>query len=200
MGEHGDRSSIAARTARMGLRALGGWRFVGDTPTPRKAVCLAVPHTANLDGVLLVLLAGSVGMPISWMIKDSWGKGPVGAVVRSVGGLPIDRSAPRGMVGQMVEAFAATDDLYLVIPPEGTRRRVDYWKSGFYRIALGAEVPVVPGFLDYGKKEGGFGDPILLTGDPRADMDMIRAFYERANPAPRHPELFGPIRLKDEED
>lgn len=200
MTTRGDRNSTQARIARAGLRALGGWQYVGDIPEPRRAVCLAVPHTDNLDGVLLVLLAQSVGMPISWMVKDAWGRGVTGPLVRAVGGVPIDRSAPRGMVGQMIEAFARHEDLYLVIPPEGTRSRTEYWKSGFYRIALGAKVPIVPGYLDYRNKVGGFGQPIEMVGDVKADMDRIRSFYGHAAVMARHPEKFGPIRLREEDE
>lgn len=198
MDERGAPHPVSSRVARAWLKALGGWRFVGETPEPRRAVCLAVPHTDNLDGLLLVLLAQSVGMSISWMVKDTWGKPPLGPVIRAVGGVPIDRSRPNGMVGQMIEELEKRDDFYLVIPPEGTRKRAEHWKSGFYRIALGAKVPIVPGFLDYRDKVGGFGPPIELTGDVRADMDAIRAFYAKAKPKPRHPDQFGPIRLREE--
>ena len=199
MAERGDRTSLSARLAQASLRALGGWRFVGEIPQPRKAVCLAVPHTDNLDGMLLVLLSQSVGMTISWMIKDTWGKPPVGWLVRSVGGVPIDRSKAHGVVGEMIAEFARRDDFYLVIPPEGTRKRTEYWKSGFYHIALGAGVPVVPGLLDYRKKQGSFGEPITLTGNVRADMDVLRSTYAGVAAMARHPEMVGPIRLREEE-
>jgi 1-acyl-sn-glycerol-3-phosphate acyltransferase len=188
--------SLAARAA---LRALGGWRFVGDVPKPKKAVCLAVPHTDNMDGLMLVLLAQSVDMPIAWMVKDVWGKPPMGWAVRGVGGVPIERSRPHGMVGEMIAELRERDRMHLVIPPEGTRARADHWKSGFYRIALGAHVPVVPGFLDYRSKTGGFYDPIDLTGDVRRDMDAIRAFYPDLAAMARHPEKVGPIRLREED-
>lgn len=200
MGKRGDTSTINARIARTWLAAMGGWKFVGEIPAPRRAVCLAVPHTATKDGLLLVLLAQSVGMKIAWMVKDAWGKGLTGPLVRAVGGVPIDRSARHGMVEQMIEEMGKREDFHLVIPPEGTRSRAEYWKSGFYRIALGAGVPVVPGFLDYEKKVGGFGPPIDLTGDVRVDMQKLRDFYgpDAARMA-RHPELFGPIRLREED-
>ncbi len=190
--------TIASRSARVLLRALGGWRYVGPLPEPRKAVCLAVPHTDNLDGLLLVLLAQSVGLKITWMIKDAWTRPPFGPLVRAVGAIGIDRSRPHGMVEQMIEAFDRAGSLYLVIPPEGTRGRTEFWKSGFYWIARGADVPVVPGALDYRTRTGRFGPPIRLTGDVRADMDAIRAFYAQVAPTPRHPERFGPIRLREE--
>jgi 1-acyl-sn-glycerol-3-phosphate acyltransferase len=122
----------------------------------------------------------------------------MGPLIRAVGGVPIDRTQAHGMVGQMIEELGRREDFYLVIPPEGTRSRTEYWKSGFYRIALGAKVPIIPGFLDYREKVGGFGPPIEVTGDVRADMDAIRAFYEKMKPQPRHPDQFGPIRLREE--
>lgn len=194
-------SSPGGLLSRAWLRTLGGWRYEGELPAPRKAVCLAVPHTANLDGLLLVLLAHSVGLEISWMVKDVWTRAPVGWLVKGVGGVGIDRSRAHGMVQQMATEFERREELYLVIPPEGTRSRVDHWKSGFYRIARAAGVPVLPGYLDYRRRVGGFGEPIALTGDVRADMDRIRAFYGTgAGAMARHPDLFGPIRLREEEE
>ena len=159
-----------------------------------------MPHTSNLDGLLLVLLAQSVALPISWMVKASWARPPAGWMVKATGGVPIDRSRAHGMVDQMVDAFALRSPLYLVIPPEGTRSRSEYWKSGFYHIALRARVPILPGFLDYRSKEGGFGEPIELTGNVTADMDVIRAFYRDAAAMARYPEKFGPIRLREEDE
>lgn len=191
--------SVGGVVARVWLRALGGWQFEGELPAVRRAVCLAVPHTANLDGLLLVLLAKSVGMPVSWMVKDVWGRPPMGWIVRAVGGVPIDRSKANGMVDQMAGEMRARDDFHLIIPPEGTRSRVEHWKSGFYRIALAAGVPVVPGYLDYRRKRGGFGPPITLTGAISADMDRLRAYYGDAAPMARFPEKVGPLRLREED-
>lgn len=192
--------SKRARLARAGLAALGGWRYVGEVPSERRAVCLAFPHSDNLDGLLLLLLAQSVGLPISWMVKNSWGKGLANPLIRGVGGILIDRSKPNGMVGQMIEAFERSDELYLFIPPEGTRSYTDYWKSGFYRIALGANVPVLPGFLDYGTKTGGIGPPLTMTGDVRADMNLLRDHYgPNAASMAKYPEKVGPIRLREED-
>ncbi|HEU4405607.1 MAG TPA: 1-acyl-sn-glycerol-3-phosphate acyltransferase [Polyangiaceae bacterium] len=195
-----DSKRVRARLARAALAALGGWRYVGEVPAVKQGVCLAFPHTDNMDGVLLLLLAQSVGLPISWMVKDSWGRGVLGPLVRGAGGVLIDRSKANGMVGQMVEAFARADELFLFIPPEGTRGYTDYWKSGFYRIAIGANVPVMPGFLDYSTKTGGVGPPLAMTGDVRADMDRIRAHYgPNAAAMAKDPRKVGPIRLREEE-
>jgi 1-acyl-sn-glycerol-3-phosphate acyltransferase len=191
--------SIQSIVAGNALTALG-WEFVGGRPKPRKFVGLAVPHTANMDGLLMVLMAQKVGLEMSWMVKDAVDKPVLGQVVRRVGGVFIDRSAPHGVVDQMIHQFEQRDEFCLMIPPEGTRSRRDYWKSGFYHIALGAHVPVVPGFLDYKRKRGGFGDPIELTGDVHKDMDVIRAFYEEGDYGPCYPDKYGPIRLREEEE
>jgi 1-acyl-sn-glycerol-3-phosphate acyltransferase len=111
----------------------------------------------------------------------------------------IDRDRAGDVVGQMIEELQRRDEMVLVIPPEGTRGRAPYWKSGFYRIAVGADVPVVPGYLDFGRKRGGFGPPIRMTGDVRVDMDRIRAFYEEIAPTGYAPDDFGPIRLREED-
>jgi 1-acyl-sn-glycerol-3-phosphate acyltransferase len=177
---------------------LAGWKFEGGLPSPKKCVILAWPHTSNWDGLLLVLLCRSVGLDISWMIKSDWVKGPIAPGLRSLGAVAIDRSAPHNMVEQMVERFRTTERLALVVPPEGTRKRMPHWRSGFYHIALGAEVPVVPGYLDYRRKRGGFGPPIHLTGNMRADMDQIRAFYSQIDAHGCVPEFVGPILLAGE--
>ncbi len=177
---------------------LVGWKFEGEKPAVKKCVVLAFPHTSNWDGLLLVALTKSIGLEMSWMIKDDWFKGPMGAVLRGVGAVPVDRKGARNLVDQMIREFAKRDAFTLVIPPEGTRRRTETWKSGFYHIARGADVPVVPGYLDYGRKRAGLGPPIALTGDVKADMDRIRAFYATVNPSGKAPEHVGPIALRDE--
>ncbi len=196
----GSLSNLArARLAATSLKALG-WEFVGPPPAPSHAVCLAVPHTSNLDGVLMVLMAQSIGLEISWMVKDALDRPLVGDLVRATGGILIDRSKPNGVVGQMVEEFGRRDRLCLLVPPEGTRSRREYWKSGFYHIARSADVPLIPGFLDYRAKRGGFGEPISLTGNIREDMDAIRRFYTEGDYQPRYPDKFGPIRLREEDE
>jgi 1-acyl-sn-glycerol-3-phosphate acyltransferase len=177
---------------------LAGWRFEGGLPPEKKYVCLAVPHTSNWDGLLLVGLLQSVGLDMEWMIKDDWIKGPLGPVLRRLGAVGVDRSRHTNVVEQMIAEFQRRDRFALGIPPEATRSRAEHWKSGFYHIALGAQVPVVPGYLDYGRRRAGLGPAITLSGDVRADMDRIRAFYAEKKPVPFAPESFGPIRLREE--
>lgn len=180
------------------LRLLGGWRIETSAIPPERTVILAVPHTTNLDGLLLVLLTRSVGMSSSWMVKDYWLKPPFGWLTRRVGAIPVDRRKATGMVGQMVERFDRGGPFQLMIPPEGTRSLTTIWKSGFYRIALDAGVPVTPAYVDYRNRTGGFLEPITLSGDVETDMDAIRSAYPDARAMARHPEKFGPIRLDAE--
>jgi len=168
-------------------------------PTEPHAVMLAVPHTHNLDGLLLVLLTRSVGMKAYWMVKDTWVKPPMGWLTKRVGAVPINRQKANGVVGQMVEQFATRDDFLLMIPPEGTRSRAEHWRSGFYQIAIAADVPVIPAYLDYSTRRAGFGDAIMMTGNVNADMDLLREFYKDGPSMARTPEMFGPIRLRDED-
>ena len=187
-------SGIAARSL-----GLVGWQFEGPVPPEKKYVLLAVPHTSNWDGLLLIALTRSIGLPIEWMVKDAWVKGPLGPPMRGLGAVAVDRSRKTKMVDQMIEQFEARDRFVLAIPPEGTRSRAEYWKSGFYHIARGANVPVVPGYLDYGRKRAGLGPARMMTGDVRADMDGLRAFYAEKNPSPHDPSKYGPIRLREED-
>jgi len=186
------------KIARRLLRATG-WDFEGPVPAVPKCVAIAVPHTSNWDGVLMLAAAAAVGLDMSFMIKDDWLRGPMGPIMRKLGAVGIDRSKANNVVDGMIAELRHRDRLWLVIPPEGTRSRTEHWKSGFYHIARGANVPVVPGYLDFARKRAGLGDPITLTGDVRADMDKIRAFYAGLAPAGFDPDAFGPIRLREEE-
>ena len=177
---------------------LAGWEFETPLPAEKKYVCLAVPHTSNWDGVLLIALAGTVGLKMNFMIKSEWLRGPMGPLMRRLGAVAIERSRSTNVVQAMIDELRRRDALALVIPPEGTRGRAEHWKSGFYHIAVGAQVPIVPGYLDYGRKRAGLGAPIYPTGDVTADMDQIRTFYELMAPVAKVPGDFGPIRLREE--
>jgi 1-acyl-sn-glycerol-3-phosphate acyltransferase len=130
------------------------------------------------------------------MGKHTLFQGPIGRVMRGLGGVPVHRDRSNSLVTQMADIIEASDRIALTVPAEGTRGYTTHWKSGFYHIARAAEVPVVLGFLDYGRRRGGFGPEIVLTGDVREDMDEIRAFY--ADKQGRYPEMTGEILLKEE--
>jgi 1-acyl-sn-glycerol-3-phosphate acyltransferase len=180
------------------LLGLANWRIVPPPPELRHCVLIGAPHTSNWDGVLLLLYGAATGLRIHFMIKASWLRGPIGPLMRGLGGIAIDRSQRHNTVEQLAQAFAADPDLILAVAPEGTRRHVPYWKSGFYHIALAAGVPIALGYADYRRRETGCGPILMPSGDPAADMDRIRAFY--AEVTPRFPEKAGSIRLQTEID
>ncbi|HNP84547.1 MAG TPA: lysophospholipid acyltransferase family protein [Kouleothrix sp.] len=179
--------------ARLLLRLMG-WRVVGAMPPAPKVVLVVAPHTSNWDFPIMLLLALALGIKAKWMGKHTLFRPPVGWFLRRLGGVPIDRTARHNVVGQAVAAFDAADRMVLAVLPEGTRKRTAYWKSGFYYIAQGAQVPIVLGFADYQRKEGGIGSMIIPSGDMDADMAKLRAFYTGITG--RHPEQFGEVRLK----
>ncbi len=154
-----------------------GWKLQGKAPTEHKYVLIAVPHTSNWDFPLALAMAFVYRFDMHWMGKDSLFKGWRGPIMRWMGGIPITRSSSNNVVDQTIEAFNANDHLVIAIPPEGTRSRVDKWKTGFYYIALGAKVPIALAFLDYKRKTGGFLSMFHPTGDVETDIALIRACY-----------------------
>jgi 1-acyl-sn-glycerol-3-phosphate acyltransferase len=154
------------------------WRTVADHPREGGFVFTAAPHTSNWDAFYMLAVGAKERIAVHWLAKASLFKGPFRPLMRWLGGIPVDRTQRTSLVDTAVAAFAAKPDLILGISPEGTRQLVDHWKSGFYRIAQGAGVPVVPGFLDFGGKVGGAGAPIVMTGDPEEDLSRLRAFYQ----------------------
>jgi len=177
---------------------LSGWAFEGPMPATRRYVLIAAPHTSNWDFVYMMAMAWAVGVRLSWMGKASLFVFPLGTMFRALGGLPIRRDGPANLVEQSVARFTQGQDLVLAVPAEGTRRRGNTWRSGFYHIARLAEVPVVLGYLDYARRRGGLGPEVRPSGDVRADMDRIRAFY--ADKTGRYPAKFTTPRLAEESD
>ena len=182
--------------AKLFLRSTG-WTFEGEIPTQQRCVLIAAPHTSNWDLPYMLAFAWYCGIDINWMGKHQIFAGPQGRLMKALGGVPVRRDQKNDLVNQMVQTFNERETLFLTIPPEATRKRAEHWKSGFYRIALAAEVPIIPTLLDYGTKTGGFGPALHPTGNVSEDMDVLRAVY--ADSEAKHPELFGPIRLAEED-
>jgi len=156
---------------------LRGWKLQGELPATPKYVIVGVPHTSNWDFPLALAIAFIYGFDMQWMGKNSLFKGWRGPIMRWLGGIPIDRSSSTNVVAQTIEAFNTSDRLAIAIPPEGTRSKVNKWKTGFYYIALGANVPVVLAFLDYKHKTGGFLTTFYPTGDAEKDIAEMRNYY-----------------------
>lgn len=175
---------------------LSGWAFEGPVPAARRYVLIAAPHTSNWDFVYMMAMAWTLGIRLSWMGKASLFVFPIGVLFRALGGLPIRRGLRTNVVEQSAARFSQGSDLVLAVPAEGTRERGTAWRSGFYHIARLAEVPIVLGYLDYARKRGGLGPEVRPSGDVRADMDRVRAFY--ADKTGRHPSKFTTPRLAEE--
>ncbi len=174
------------------------WTFVHE-PLEDKTIVIGAPHTSNWDGVFMALCFWSIDRPFSFLVKDSIIKAPLlGPFVRSIGGVAVDRSSAHGVVGQVIARAAEADDFTLVLTPKGTRSPRKYWKSGFYRMARGADLPVALGFIDRSTMTFGWGPTIRLSGDVRADMEVIRAFY--ADKVGVKPEKASVPRLRAEEE
>jgi 1-acyl-sn-glycerol-3-phosphate acyltransferase len=173
-----------------------GWETVGTKAADEKLVLIAAPHTSNWDLVQLLAVKSILGVEISWIGKHTVFWWPLGPILRALGGVPVRRDHPEGIVEQIVRAFDQAEALCLVIAPEGTRSYTPYWKSGFYRIAKAAGVPIQLSFVDSARRQAGFGPTLTPSDDLRADMDKIRAFY--ADKVARHPDQAGEVRLREE--
>ncbi len=175
------------------LLRLFGWTPVYNVPNAPKFVIVAAPHTSNWDGLIVILMAFALRVRLHWLGKHTLFKPPFGFILRGFGGIPIDRTARHNAVEQAVQWFNRRERAALVIAPEGTRRKTDRWKTGFYHIAQGANVPMALGFIDYKTKTAGLGPVVEPTGDFEADMQTIRQFY--AGMTGRHPERMSEIKL-----
>ena len=178
--------------ARVVLR-LTRWGTEGDPPDAARFVAIAAPHTSNWDLLYLLMHGWYHDVDMSWLAKDSLFVGPLGWLLRAFGGIPVARGSRGGMVAALAAEFEASERLVVVIPPEGTRSWSDHWKSGFYRVAFAAQVPMVCVYLDYGNRIGGFGPAVVASGDVDGDMAVIRAFY--ADKAGKFPDQQSEIRL-----
>jgi 1-acyl-sn-glycerol-3-phosphate acyltransferase len=164
----------------------------------KKLVVAVAPHTSNWDLLFGLAIARMLDAKISWLGKHTIFWWPLGPILRALGGVPIRRDNPEELVDQIVRAFDEAETLSLAVTPEATRSYTPYWKSGFYRIAKAAGVPIQLGFLDYSRRRGGLGRVITPSDDVRADMDEIRAFF--ADKVGHHPEKVGEIRLHEEDE
>ena len=184
----GDILPLGARVPRKGrhrftrwigrsILKLGGWKMVGQFPDVPKAVLIGAPHSSNWDGVwgFAALLALDLDLRILGKKELFWG--PMGWAMRFLGVIPIDRSAPGGFVAQSIETMKHAERLWIGLAPEGTRKRVEHWKTGFWKLAHGAGVPVIHAYFHYPEKIIGIGPALDMSDDMAADMARIRAWY-----------------------
>lgn len=165
------------RLLAMGVLKLSGWKAIGKEIDHQRFVLIAAPHTSNWDFPLMLAVVLKLKLRVYWMGKDTLFPFPIGWLVKWLGGIPIDRSTSHNVVNETIRQYAEHEELIVLIPPEGTRSKVDRWKTGFYHIASKAKVPILLGYVDTASKEAGIADFFHVTGNLEDDMQEIRAFY-----------------------
>jgi 1-acyl-sn-glycerol-3-phosphate acyltransferase len=185
---------MRSRLASLVLR-LTGWTAVGDVP--RTGIVVGAPHTSNWDFVMMLLVMWRGGVTPRVLIKKELFRGPLGWLLPRLGGIPIDRDNPGDVVRGLVREARSGEPFLLILAAEGTRTKGGYWKSGFWRIARSAGLPIALAFIDGPSRTAGFGPTMRATADVVADMDKVRAFYRDKRGI--HPERRTEPRLREEE-
>ena len=157
---------------------LLNWKLIGHFPTLPKYIVAVVPHTSWLDFPIAILARNSTGEKIDFIGKDSLFKGPFGWIFKALGGTPVDRSKSNNLVDAIVDIFNSKDQFRLGISPEGTRKKVDRWKTGFYYIAKGARVTIVMATLDFENKQIQISAPYDTTDDKEKDFEFFHSFFK----------------------
>lgn len=159
------------------LLRMGGWRLAGEFPDERKLMIIVAPHSSGWDAIWGLAMKLALGVDVAFMAKQELFRGPLGWLLRRLGGFGVNRRSTAGVVEQVVARYRERDQLWLVIAPEGTRRRVEHWKSGFWRIARDAQVPVLCAYFHYPDRVIGIGPLLHTTDSLEADMARVREFY-----------------------
>jgi 1-acyl-sn-glycerol-3-phosphate acyltransferase len=170
-------NAFSRGVGRLGL-ALLGFRFEGSVPDVPRLVMIVAPHTSNWDFVAGLFAELALGLRARFIAKHTLFRGPFGSFLRWLGGIPVNRRAPGGVVENATQAMRTAEQLYLVITPEGTRKKVPEWRSGFYRIAHGAGVPILPVAFDYRKRAIVFEPLFEPSGDYEADLAALRSGFD----------------------
>ncbi len=166
-----------------------GWKVVGTFPPEiKKCILIAAPHTSMWDFILGRLAFYRFGIKVKFLIKVELFRFPFGGLLKSLGGIPVNRGKKNNMVDYVAEQLINSEKLIIVITPEGTRKYNAHWKKGFYHIALRANVPLVMAFIDYKKKEGGVGGILYPSGNFEEDFKTIEDFYSGCNA--KYPEKY----------
>lgn len=167
-----------------------GWKAMLPPIDGPKGIILGVPHTSAWDFVISWIYYTSVGGKASVMVKKEFFWGPLAPLMRSLGGVPVDRKRGATVAKQMIDAMNKAEKMHLAIAPEGTRQLTEKWKTGFHTIAKACDVPVYLGYFDWGRKQISCGERFELTDDAQADLKRIRQIYKEMGLKGKHPELF----------
>jgi 1-acyl-sn-glycerol-3-phosphate acyltransferase len=174
---------------------LVGWRTDVSMPEEKKFVMIGAPHTSNWDLPIGLLCFWSASLRLTWVAKKQLFVGPFNYFFRALGGIPVDRSVHTGFIEQIARQFDKHDKMVFGLTPEGTRSKTEYWKTGFYYIAMEAKVPICLAYIDYPSRTFGFGKMIKPSGDIDKDFELIKAFYQ--DKKGKRPNCQGPVQIKN---
>ncbi len=173
------------------LLGIFGWKVEGAVPNDlKRMVMVAAPHTSNWDYPIAIVAFMVIGIRMRYFIKDSYTKPPLGFIFKGLGAIGVNRSRRGNLTQFAVELLNESSEMVILVPAEGTRGKVEKWKTGFYHIAVEAEVPIVLGYVNYKNKIAGIGPVYYPTGDFQTDMDHIQKFYE--DKVGRFPDQYNP--------
>ena len=195
MPSNAQKKTLSQKLADFVLRLIS-WHVDVTLPEACKYVVIGAPHTTGWDLFYLMLMKLSTGIDMKWVGKDTLFRWPLGVFMRWLGGVPVKRHSNNNFVEQIVAQFRQREELIIAIAPEGSRGKTSYWRTGFYYIALGADVPIALGFIDYPSRVVGIGPSLLPSGDIQVDFSKIKAFY--GGKTGRYPERQGDIQLNIE--
>jgi len=173
------------------LLSFLGWKVlgeIGEEHTNKNLVVIVAPHTSNWDGILGVAAIAGLDARISFIGKDAAFKYGLGAFLKYMGGIPIDRSNPRGVINDAIEKIKKMNGTLLGMAPEGTRSKVEAWKTGFLRIAEGIDAKIIPASIDFATKEILLGKVFFPSGDNKKDINDLQDYYKVFTA--RHPEKY----------
>ena len=172
-----------------------GWQAELAVQMVDKCVLVGAPHTTNWDFPLAILGMAAMGLKFNWVAKHTLFRWPIGYIMHFLGGIPLDRrSGGPGFAIKAVENFQDNDHFILAIAPEGTRHKTEYWKAGFYKIALKSGVPVALGYVDFKNQKVGIGKVFMPSGDQKKDFAIVKGFYR--DKTGKYPDKQGQIRLR----
>jgi 1-acyl-sn-glycerol-3-phosphate acyltransferase len=156
---------------------MAGWKIVGELPHLPKFVIIVAPHTSNWDFLAGLAAKFALALDLHWFGKHTLFRGPLGLLLRALGGRPVRRETPEGIVAEMAAMVDAEPQFLLALAPEGTRARVTQWRTGFYHIAEETGIPIVPVWFDWSRKEIGVGEPVRASGNLGADIAALQSLY-----------------------
>lgn len=182
------RGNRFSRACGRGALRLLGWRIAGALPSQERVVAIVAPHTSNWDFFIALATQLALGLDVSWLGKHTLFLGPWAPLLRWLGGIPVNRRAPQGLIPELIRRLGRRERFLLALAPEGTRSRVSRWKSGFHIIARATGAVIVPVALDFAPREVRFGPAFTPSDDFAADLATLQSFY--AGVTPRHPDNF----------